>query len=178
MCIEPVASFLSFRQIDLIRANVLGSQHIRRLSEVTCEQRNLLEVRCLGMRRQIPYLHILRHSLSKNSHGKLLCDREQLQRAALHDVAIGLPQKCRTMGWLRRCQAALPRSGFVQQLLSGAPNKTDFGAAWKKTARETQREYLSVKLDDPSFPAPIYASLVEAEGGEGYNLIWSRRNGD
>ena len=32
---------------------------------------------------------------------------------------------------------------------------TDFGAAWKKTARETQREYLSVKLDDPSFPAPI-----------------------
>ncbi len=32
----------------------------------------------------------------------------------------------------------------------------------KKTARETQREYLSVKLDDPSFPAPIYASLVEA----------------
>ena len=55
---------------------------------------------------------------------------------------------------------------------------TDFGAAWKKTARETQREYLSVKLDDPSFPAPIYASLVEAEGGEGYNLIWSRRNGD
>ena len=55
---------------------------------------------------------------------------------------------------------------------------TDFGAAWKKTARETQREYLSVKLDDPSFPAPIYASLVEAEGGEGYNLIWSRRNSD
>ena len=40
---------------------------------------------------------------------------------------------------------------------------TEFGAAWKKTARETQREYLSVKLDDPSFPAPIYASLVEGE---------------
>ncbi|NTH43977.1 DUF736 domain-containing protein [Agrobacterium rhizogenes] len=55
---------------------------------------------------------------------------------------------------------------------------TEFGAAWKKTARETQREYLSVKLDDPSFPAPIYASLVEAEDGEGQALIWSRRNGD
>src|SRR5882724_8567762 len=66
------------------------------------------------MRRKIPYLHILCHSLSKNSHGKLLCDMEQLQRPALHDVAIGLPQKCRTMGWLRRCHAALPRSGFVQ----------------------------------------------------------------
>lgn len=55
---------------------------------------------------------------------------------------------------------------------------TEFGAAWKKTARETGREYLSVKLDDPSFPAPIYASLVEDEGGEAHNLIWSRRSGD
>ncbi|WP_348656735.1 DUF736 domain-containing protein, partial [uncultured Sphingobium sp.] len=55
---------------------------------------------------------------------------------------------------------------------------TEFGAAWRKTARETQREYLSVKLDDPSFPAPIYASLVEAEDGKSHNLIWSRRNGD
>jgi uncharacterized protein (DUF736 family) len=55
---------------------------------------------------------------------------------------------------------------------------TEFGAAWKKTARETQREYLSVKLDDPSFAAPIYASLVAAEDGESHNLIWSRRNGD
>ena len=55
---------------------------------------------------------------------------------------------------------------------------TEFGAAWKKTARETGREYLSVKLDDPSFPAPIHASLVEDEGGEAHNLIWSRRSGD
>src|ERR1700761_3188652 len=49
--------------------------------------------------------------------------------------------------------------------------QTEFGAAWKKTSRE-EREYLSVKLDDPSFPAPIYASLVA--GDEGYSLIWSR----
>ena len=55
---------------------------------------------------------------------------------------------------------------------------TEFGAAWKKTARDSDREYLSVKLDDPSFPAPIYASLVEVEGEEGLSLIWSRRNGD
>lgn len=53
----------------------------------------------------------------------------------------------------------------------------EFGAAWKKTSN-TGREYLSVKLDDPSFPAPVYASLVEAEGGDGYALIWSRRSGD
>ena len=49
--------------------------------------------------------------------------------------------------------------------------QTEFGAAWKKTSQQN-REYLSVKLDDPSFPAPIYASLVEVEGG--HSLIWSR----
>ena len=49
--------------------------------------------------------------------------------------------------------------------------QTEFGAAWKKTSREN-RDYLSVKLDDPSFPATIYASLVDAD--EGYSLIWSR----
>ena len=55
---------------------------------------------------------------------------------------------------------------------------TEFGAAWKKTARETDREYLSVKLDDPTFPAPIYASLVRGEGDDSFVLIWSRRNAD
>jgi uncharacterized protein (DUF736 family) len=54
---------------------------------------------------------------------------------------------------------------------------TEFGAAWKRTSK-AGREYLSIKLDDPSFPAPIYASLVEAEGGQSFNLIWSRRNND
>ncbi|ACG78770.1 conserved hypothetical protein [Phenylobacterium zucineum HLK1] len=49
--------------------------------------------------------------------------------------------------------------------------ETEFGAAWRKTSREN-REYLSVKLDDPSFPLPIFASLVETD--DGYNLIWSR----
>ena len=37
-----------------------------------------------------------------------------------------------------------------------------------------QRDYLSVKLDDPSFNAPIYANLVQDEEGEGFALIWSR----
>ena len=54
----------------------------------------------------------------------------------------------------------------------------EFGAAWKQTAKDSGREYLSVKLDDPSFPAPIYASLVEAEDKESHTLIWSRRTGD
>ncbi len=55
---------------------------------------------------------------------------------------------------------------------------TEFGAAWKKTARGGDREYLSVKLDDPSFPASLYASLVKVDGDDGFTLIWSRRAGD
>ena len=55
--------------------------------------------------------------------------------------------------------------------------QVEFGAAWRKTSNEG-REYLSVKLDDPSFPSPIYASLVEVEGEDGLSLIWSRRNGE
>ena len=36
------------------------------------------------------------------------------------------------------------------------------GAAWKKTS-EAGREYLSVSIDDPSFPATVYARLIENE---------------
>ena len=49
----------------------------------------------------------------------------------------------------------------------------EIGAAWRRTS-EAGRDYISVKLDDPTFQRPVYASLVEAEEGEGFNLIWSR----
>lgn len=48
----------------------------------------------------------------------------------------------------------------------------DIGAAWKKVS-QAERPYLSVTLDDPSFPATIYARLIEGEGGT-HDLIWSR----
>jgi uncharacterized protein (DUF736 family) len=51
-------------------------------------------------------------------------------------------------------------------------NNCEIGAGWRRTAKETGREYHSVKLDDPSLPAPIYASLVEVDGS--YALFWSR----
>jgi uncharacterized protein (DUF736 family) len=54
----------------------------------------------------------------------------------------------------------------------------ELGAAWQKRSNESDRDYLSVKLDDPSFPAPIYATLAEVEGEDGYQLIWSRPNRD
>ena len=53
-----------------------------------------------------------------------------------------------------------------------AGTNVELGAAWKRTSKEG-RPYHSVKLDDPSFPAPIYASLIEGEDGAS-NLIWSR----
>lgn len=38
-------------------------------------------------------------------------------------------------------------------------------------------EYLGLKLDDPSFNAPIHANLFDDEDGESHSLIWSRPNG-
>jgi len=59
-----------------------------------------------------------------------------------------------------------------------AAGNVELGAAWQKISAETGRDYLSVKLDDPSFPAPIYATLAEVEGEDGFQLIWSRPNRD
>ena len=58
--------------------------------------------------------------------------------------------------------------------------RAEIGAAWSKRSGEG-RDYLSVKLDDPSFNTPIYANLFDDEGGETFSLIWSRgrkQNGD
>jgi uncharacterized protein (DUF736 family) len=51
--------------------------------------------------------------------------------------------------------------------------RVEIGAAWFKRSGEG-RDYLSLKLDDPSFKASIYANLFEDEGGESHTLIWSR----
>ena len=48
----------------------------------------------------------------------------------------------------------------------------DVGAAWKKNS-EAGRAYVSCTLDDPSFPATVYARLIEGEDGT-HDLIWSR----
>jgi uncharacterized protein (DUF736 family) len=57
--------------------------------------------------------------------------------------------------------------------------RAEIGAAWSKRSEEG-RDYLSLKLDDPSFNAPIYANLFDEEDGEGYTLLWSRprKNGE
>lgn len=53
----------------------------------------------------------------------------------------------------------------------------ELGAGWQKVSAEN-RDYLSVTIDDPSFPAPIYATLIEVEGVDGLQLIWSRPSRD
>ncbi len=62
--------------------------------------------------------------------------------------------------------------------------RAEIGAAWSKCSNEN-RDYLSLKLDDPSFTQPIYANFFDdtvVEGGEEtFSLIWSRarrKNGD
>jgi len=54
--------------------------------------------------------------------------------------------------------------------------KAEIGAAWTKRSNEG-RDYLALKLDDPSFTAPIYANLFDDEGTDTFSLIWSRPNG-
>jgi uncharacterized protein (DUF736 family) len=58
--------------------------------------------------------------------------------------------------------------------------RAEIGAAWSKESNEG-RSYLSLKLDDPSFTAPIFANLFDDQDGENYSLIWSRsrkKNGE
>lgn len=71
-----------------------------------------------------------------------------------------------------------------QPVRAETPNAPDFrvlaggieiGAGWKKVARDGG-EYVSVRLDDPTLVAPVYATLVEAANG--FALIWSRRIAD
>jgi uncharacterized protein (DUF736 family) len=56
---------------------------------------------------------------------------------------------------------------------AGKAGDVEFGAAWKKRS-EDGRDYLSVKLDDPSLAQPLNCALVEPNDGEGFILVWSR----
>ncbi len=69
-----------------------------------------------------------------------------------------------------------------QKKSEGAPDfrvyagRAELGAAWKsKTNGDEPRDYLSVQLDDPSFPEPIRAALFEEDGAA--LLVWNRREG-
>lgn len=50
----------------------------------------------------------------------------------------------------------------------------EIGAAWEKQSGDG-RGYLGLKLDDPSFAAPIYANLFADNEGERFILVWTRQ---
>ncbi|KMO26635.1 hypothetical protein VQ02_34145 [Methylobacterium variabile] len=54
--------------------------------------------------------------------------------------------------------------------------RAEIGAGWAKVSKG-ERDYISVKLDDPSLPAPLYARLFAEEDGTTHSLIWTRSNG-
>jgi uncharacterized protein (DUF736 family) len=64
-------------------------------------------------------------------------------------------------------------NGPDYRVLAGA---TEIGAAWKRQSA-ANKTYLSMRLDDPSFAAPVNARLVDAEDGTAI-LYWNRRSDD
>lgn len=60
----------------------------------------------------------------------------------------------------------------------GAPNyrvmagNSEIGAGWTRKSKNG-RDYISVKIDDPIWQAPLYANLIERGGV--HTLIWNRR---
>lgn len=47
------------------------------------------------------------------------------------------------------------------------------GSAWKKTAERNGTRFLSITVDDPSFPAPLNLAAFERDGG-GFEIVWNR----
>lgn len=83
-------------------------------------------------------------------------------------------------GSIQTLQIQVPQVEFKP--LEGDPAKSqpayrivaqgaEIGAAWKHTSKRGA-EFLSVTLDDPSFPTPINARLYPAE--DGFDLVWTR----
>ncbi|MCL4765418.1 MAG: DUF736 family protein [Hyphomicrobiaceae bacterium] len=51
---------------------------------------------------------------------------------------------------------------------------TEIGAAWRRIKQGTDQSYLRVRLDDPAWPQPIWAILLEATDDGIVRLIWRR----
>lgn len=49
----------------------------------------------------------------------------------------------------------------------------EIGAAWSVTGKSSNKPYLSLKLDDPGFAAPIFCRLIGIEANQ-QTLLWSR----
>ena len=70
------------RQVQLIVTYFFRTQQFRRLTKMAGEQGDMQNIRSLGVRRQVPHLHVLDHALPKEGHRKLLCEVEWAAHAA------------------------------------------------------------------------------------------------
>lgn len=50
----------------------------------------------------------------------------------------------------------------------------ELGAAWRQESKDGETPYLAVKLDDPSFQAPLRAAFFENESEGTGVLVWNR----
>lgn len=54
--------------------------------------------------------------------------------------------------------------------------KSEIGAAWKARSQgDNPRDYMSVKLDDPTLREPVLAALFEIDDGRQATLVWNRQ---
>jgi len=68
---------------------------------------------------------------------------------------------------------AVPKSGDNAPDYRVLAGTMEIGAAWRRQSA-AEKPYLSVKLDDPSFAAPLNARLIDSDNG-GAVLYWTRR---
>ncbi len=53
------------------------------------------------------------------------------------------------------------------------------GDAWAaRSGGDSPKDYLHVRLDDPSLPEPISAALFQSDDGKQAQLVWNRRRTD
>jgi uncharacterized protein (DUF736 family) len=53
------------------------------------------------------------------------------------------------------------------------------GDAWPARSNgENPKDYLRVRLDDPSLPEPLSAALFQSDDGNGAQLVWNRRRAE
>ena len=66
---------------------------------------------------------------------------------------------------------------YLVMARAGDGSQVEIGAAWRreiKTGAKTGDTYISILLDDPSFPAPLSVALFKSRDGEGQDIVWNR----
>lgn len=71
---------------------------------------------------------------------------------------------------------AIPKEGDNGPDYRLTAGSMEIGAGWKRQSI-SHKPYISVKLDDPTFAAPVNGRLIDLDNGSA-TLYWSRRTDD